>query len=276
MSPSRAAQAEAFRRLHAGATPLLLPNAWDAASAKVIEACGAAAIATTSAGLAWAHGWPDGDALPLPVLAAAVAEIARVVAVPVSADVEGGYSGEPRRVGEVVAAVLDAGAVGINLEDGATSPELLCAKIEAARAAATRAGIALFVNARADVYLRRLVPPEEAETETLRRAGLYRAAGADGLFVPFVTDPAAIRRIAAAIDLPLNVLVVPKLPPVAELAELGVRRVSAGAGIAKTAYGHAKRAATLFLAEGRYEAMFELGADPAGLNRLFPETPACD
>src|SRR5512145_2790139 len=124
-----------FRRLHEAATPLVLANAWDAGSARLIESCGAAAIATTSAGLAWSHGYPDGDALPPRILATAVAEIARVLSVPLSVDVEGGYSTDPRRVGESVAAVVAAGGVAINLEDGVGSVDLLCAKIGAAKEA---------------------------------------------------------------------------------------------------------------------------------------------
>ena len=263
----------AFRRLHAEATPLLLPNAWDAGSARMIEACGAAAIATTSAGLAWSRGYADGNILPSRVLAAAVGEIARVLSVPLTVDMEGGYSADPRAVGETVSAVIGGGAVGINLEDGGASPDLLCAKITAAKAAALHAGVDLFVNARTDVYLRRLVPPERAVAETIERARRYRAAGCDGVFVPALTDPDAIGSIAVAIGLPLNVMVVPRLPPVAQLRTLGVRRVSAGAALAQAAYGIARRAATQFLTEGVYDAMFETTADYTELNALFSPTP---
>ena len=161
----------------------------------------------------------------------------------------------------MIAAVLDAGAVGVNLEDGAESPDLLCAKIEAAKTAATRAGVDLFVNARTDVYLRGLVPAERAVAESIERGRRYQAAGCDGLFVPKVADAAAIRAIAAATPLPLNVLVVPGLAPIAELQRLGVRRVSAGSAIAQAAYGVARRAAAQFLDEGRYDAMSDRLAD---------------
>src|SRR5262249_14504219 len=197
---SRAAE---FRRLHAADAPLVLPNAWDAVSARLIEACGAAAIATTSSGVAWAHGYPDGDALPPRILAGAVDAIARVLSVPLTIDVEGGYSADPAAVGEVVSAVVAGGAVGINIEDGSSPPDLPCAKVAAAKAAATRAGVDLFVNARTDVYLRGLVPGVQAIEETVARARRYQAAGADGLFVPGLIDVDAIRAIASAVPLPL-------------------------------------------------------------------------
>jgi 2-methylisocitrate lyase-like PEP mutase family enzyme len=258
-------RAQAFRRLHEPGPLLLLPNAWDAASARLTEAAGALAIATTSAGVAWAHGYPDGDALPPASLAAAVAEMARVLTVPLSVDVEGGYSALPRAVGDTVAAVAAAGAVGINIEDGAGPPDLLCAKIAAVREAV---GGALFVNVRCDVYLRRLAPPENAVRETLDRARRYQAAGADGLFVPGLCDAAAIRAIAAGTPLPLNVMVVPELPPPDALRELGVRRVSAGSGIAQAAYGLVRRAAAQLLAGG-YDALLEPALGYGEVNGLF-------
>jgi 2-methylisocitrate lyase-like PEP mutase family enzyme len=261
--------ADTFRQLHVPGRPLLVANAWDAGSARLIESCGAAAIATTSAGLAWARGYPDGDALPPRVLAAAVAEIARVVSVPLSVDAEGGYSDDPKAVGEVIRAIVDAGGVGINIEDDSKPPELLIAKIEAARAAGVAAGVNLFINARTDVYLRGLVPGERAVEESIARARRYRDAGADGIFVPAVKNPDDIRTIAAAVELPLNVLVTAGLPPIETLATLGVARVSAGSGIAQIAAGVAARVATDFLA-GRLEPFGEeRGLDYGQLNALF-------
>jgi len=260
-------RAAEFHRLHQAGKPLVLPNAWDAGSARLIEACGAAAIATTSAGLAWSRGYPDGDVLPPRLLSDAVAEIARVISVPLTVDVEGGYSTDPRAVGETVSALVDAGAVGINIEDGTGSPDLLCAKIAAAKTAGAR--LDLFVNARTDVYRSRLVAAEQLETETIARARRYQDAGCDGVFVPMLTDPAAIRTIAAAITLPLNLMVSPSLPSIAELAALGVRRISAGAAIAQAALGITRRAAMQLLVEGRYDAMFETTAAYGELNALF-------
>jgi 2-methylisocitrate lyase-like PEP mutase family enzyme len=258
-----------FRRLHAAGEPPVLPNAWDAGSARLIEWCGARAIATTSSGLAWSRGYPDGNALPPRMIATAVEEIARVLTVPLTIDVEAGYSDDPRAVGEVVEAVIGAGAVGINLEDGSGSPDLLRAKLAAVKGVARQTGVDLFVNVRTDVYLRALVPAERALEETIARGRSYQAAGGDGLFVPGLTDGDAMRAIAAAVALPLNVMVRPGLPPVAELAAFGVRRVSAGSAIAQAAHGTTMRAAKQLLREGRYDTMLEASPTYAELNGLF-------
>jgi 2-methylisocitrate lyase-like PEP mutase family enzyme len=236
-----------FRELHHAPTPLLLPNAWDAGSARVIESSGAKAIATTSAGLAWSRGYADGGALPASILIHAVTEIARVISVPLSVDMEAGYATEPAAIAENAFALASAGAVGINLEDGTDRPEVLCERIAATKRGAARAGVDLFVNARTDVYLRGLTPPERSAQESIARGLKYREAGADGLFVPGVIDPASIRQIVAGVPLPLNVLVWAGLPPVSELAVLGVRRVSAGSGIASAVHGLTRRAARQFL-----------------------------
>jgi 2-methylisocitrate lyase-like PEP mutase family enzyme len=263
------ARAQEFRRLHEPGQLLVLPNAWDAGSARLIESYGATAIATTSSGVSWACGYPDGDALPPRLLAAAVSAIARVLSVPLTVDIEGGYSAEPRVVGEVVAAVVGAGAVGVNLEDGSGPPALLCAKIEAAKKAAASAGVDLFVNARTDVFLRGLVPPERAVEETIERARQYHTAGCDGVFTPRAADPRTIRDLAAGIPLPLNVMVLPNLPPVAALRGLGVRRVSAGSAIAQAAHAATRRAASQLLTDGRYDTMFEASVAYGDLQALF-------
>jgi 2-methylisocitrate lyase-like PEP mutase family enzyme len=261
--------ADTFRSLHHGPRLLVLPNCWDAASARTFEALGAPALATTSAGVAWANGYPDGDALPVDVLIATVRAIARVVRVPVSVDAEGGYSDDPAGVAETIAAVVDAGAVGINIEDGSGPPALLASKIERAKQAAARRGVDLFVNARTDVYLRGLVPPAARVAETLARASTYRAAGADGIFVPAVVDPGEIREIAASAGLPMNVLAWPGLRAAPELFALGVRRLSAGSAIAQAALGRAADLAGAFLRDGRSDAVREGATSYAELNALF-------
>lgn len=262
-------KADAFRSLHFEVEPLLLPNAWDAGSARLIESLGAKAIATTSAGVAWAHGYPDGDVLPVRLLTATVAGIARVVAVPVSVDIEGGYSNDLDSVEEAVAAVLDAGAVGINIEDGAGTPDLLCAKIERARRAGERIGVAVFVNARTDVYLAGLAPEERRIEETLSRARRYRAAGADGLFVPAVFRAEQIRAIAASAEMPLNVLAWPDLPDLAALAELGVKRMSAGSGISRIAYKNVAESTAVFLRTGSLKEAWDPSMSYPGINALM-------
>jgi 2-methylisocitrate lyase-like PEP mutase family enzyme len=262
--------ASTFRDLHAPGSLLVLPNAWDAASARLVEACGARAVATTSTGVAWSQGYADGNVMPPSVVAAAVAAIARVVHIPVSADVEAGYSSDPDAVGSLVARVIDAGAVGINLEDGSEPPDLLCAKIEAAKRAAARGGVDLFVNARTDVFLRGLVASDRAVGETVERARRYRGAGADGVFVPGLVAVDDIRAVATAVEpMPVNVMAWPGLPGVAELAALGVRRLSAGAAIASRAFGLARQLTTTFLASGGGTALFEGAVGYAEMNALL-------
>ncbi|MEW9555500.1 isocitrate lyase/phosphoenolpyruvate mutase family protein [Nonomuraea sp. NPDC050783] len=255
-----AARAARFRALHSEA-PLVLPNAWDAASAVLIEAAGAPAVATTSAGVSWAHGVTDAHGLDRERMIAAVARIVAAVTVPVTADIEGGYGPAPADVADTVRGVLEAGAVGVNLEDspgpsGAVlhSPADQARRIAAARAAAESAGADLFVNARTDVYLFGAVPEEERPAEVERRARVYADAGADGLFVPGLLDLDAITRLAKG-PLPLNVMAGPGAPPVADLVAAGVARVSVGAAIAEAAYACAARAAAELLADGTYGAL---------------------
>ena len=261
--------ANTFRALHNGNELLLLPNAWDAGSARLIESLGAKAIATTSAGLAWSRGYPDGDALPNEQLITTARDISRVIRVPLSIDVEGGYSDDPAVVARVIGGIIDAGAVGINIEDGAGSPDVLCAKIEAARLSATRAGVDLFINVRTDVYLRAMASGDEAVREVIRRAERYRSAGCDGIFVPGLIEGRAIEAIAAAIDpLPLNIMLMPGLPSPTVLREQGVRRLSAGSAIAQAAMGFTSRLASDFLA-GSSDDMSAITVDYSSMNQLF-------
>ena len=252
-----------FHALHASGL-LRLANAWDAGSARLAQAAGARAVATSSAAVAWAHAWPDGDALPHELLLSTVRAIAGAVALPVSVDIEGGYSDDPMRIGELVSAVVGAGAVGINIEDGSAEPALLCAKIAAAREAARRHDVDLFINARTDVYLRGLAPAGERVAEVVRREALYRAAGASGLFVPGVVDAADIAGIVAGVKLPLNVMARPAVDP-AGLEALGVRRYSAGSSISEAVNGLALAMMREFVATGRVDT---LGVEPAAYPTL--------
>jgi len=261
--------AHTFRSLHAGPGVLLLANAWDAGSARLIASLGARAIATSSAAVAWSHGYPDGDVLPLDALLATVRSIARVLDVPLSVDVEGGYSPDPARAAETIMAVLDAGAVGINLEDGTAPPDLLARKITHVRDDAARRGLDVFINARTDVYLASLVPPADRVAETQTRAALYARAGADGLFVPAVTDPSEIRTIASSTSLPLNILARTGLPPASALAPLGVRRLSAGSSLASTMWTHTAALARTFFADGISDPLYANAMPYKDLNALF-------
>lgn len=239
-----------FRRLHAQGV-LRIANAWDAGSARLIESLGAPAIATTSAGVAWSRGYVDGDQLPVEQLFAVAAEIARVVRVPLSMDIEGGYSDDPDVVAGHVVRLAELGVVGINLEDGAGTPDLLCAKIARIKQALATRGLDVYINARTDVYLRGLAPPERRVEAVLERAAQYRDAGTDGLFVPGVTDADAIRAIASGTALPLNVMLRPSLPPLEQLEALGVRRLSAGSDLAEAVFAHVGQLAEAFLRDGR-------------------------
>ncbi|KDN87322.1 hypothetical protein KCH_09490 [Kitasatospora cheerisanensis KCTC 2395] len=201
-----------FRSLHTPARPLALANAWDVASARVVEAAGAPAIATTSAGTAWALGAPDGDRVPRDLVLEAVARIAAAVDVPVTADIEGGYGQRPAEVADTVSRVVDAGAVGINIEDGTRAPAAFAEHLAAAREAARKAGVDLFINARVDTYLRGLGDPATRLRDTLGRARSYIAAGADGIFAPGVSDPTLIGELATALPVPLNIMAGPAPP----------------------------------------------------------------
>ena len=248
---------------------LILPNAWDAASAKLIERAGAAAIATSSAAVAWAHGYADGHDLPIAKLVTTVEEIARVVSAPITADAEGGYADDPSEVGENIAALIGAGAVGINLEDGRNPHTLHVRKIEAARAAANRAGVDLYINARTDVFLKQLTQPEDAVEETLKRARALRDAGASGLFVPLAMKPEDIRAIASEIGLPLNIMAWPGAPSAAVLKSLGARRLSAATWMFRVAATALGQAASAFLQDGDSDALAALAGDRSDYNALI-------
>jgi 2-methylisocitrate lyase-like PEP mutase family enzyme len=222
-----------FHQLHQQGL-LVLPNAWDAGSARIVQAAGAQAVATSSAAVAWAHGFADGHSLPSALLLQTTRAISAAVALPVSVDAEGGYSDDPQAVAELVQALMAAGAVGINIEDGGQPPPLLVDKIRAIR---QRCGASLYINARCDVYLRNPVPPEQRVAEVLRRAAQYQAAGASGLFVPRIVLPDEIAQVAAGTSMPLNVMACPGLPDAEQLRVLGVRRVSAGSSTAEAVHG---------------------------------------
>jgi len=265
--PARPQDAAAFHALHRDF--LILPNAWDAASARIVQDAGAQAIATSSAAVAWAHGAPDGNKFAVAKLVTVIEDIARVVSVPITCDAEAGYSDDPARVGETIAALIGAGAIGVNLEDGKAPHELHLKKIEAARAAAERAGVDLFINARTDVYLKQLVPEEQAVAETLRRAAAIKDAGASGLFVPAIVKPEQIAAVAEGAGLPLNVMARPGLPPAAELKKLGVKRLSAATAIFNAAMESARAATSAFLADGDSEALWSRRGAPPDYNKLF-------
>lgn len=266
-------RAQLLRSLH-GQT-LVLPNAWDAASAALIARAGASAIGTTSGGVAWSLGRPDGQNLTREEMAAAVGRIVAAVDVPVTADLEGGYGPEPADAAATVRAAIEAGAVGMNLEDSEApggplfSVEAQVERLRAARDAARAVGVPEFVvNARTDVFLFRIGDPDDRLDEVRRRGEAYAAAGADCLFVPGLLDLVVLRRLVGELSLPVNAMAGRGGPSVAELAGAGVRRISVGTAIAQVAYGAAQRAARELVTSGTYGA-FEGASDYFELNGLF-------
>lgn len=228
----------------------MLVNAWDAASARVAEEAGSLAVATTSAGVAWSLGARDGDALDRDAAVDAVRRVVGAVKVPVTADIESGFGADPDAVAETIRLIAATGAVGVNIEDGVRGVEEQSARLAAARGAA---GDSLFLNARIDEFLRGGYDLDAV----VARANAFVEAGADGVFVPGVVDPATIEELVAKIPAPLNVLVGPGAPPVPQLADLGVARVSLGSGVASAAYAVMRKAAREALTAGTYASMAE-------------------
>ena len=227
-------KAEAFAAMHTGGKILVLPNASDVGSAKVVVEAGFPALATSSAGVAWLLGYADGQKISRTDMLFMVGRIAAALEVPVTADMEAGYGTAPEAVAQTVRETIEAGAVGLNIEDGAfegTGPlidiGLATERIAAGRAAAEAAGVPAVINARTDVLLKGGKGPAAID-EAIKRANAYRAAGADCLFVPFARDAETIATLAEGIDGPLNILAGAVSPPVPELARLGVARVSIG------------------------------------------------
>jgi 2-methylisocitrate lyase-like PEP mutase family enzyme len=264
-----------FLRHHKGPHILLLPNAWDAASARVFETSGFSAVGTSSAGIAYSLGYRDGQRIPREEMLAAIGRIARAVATPVTADVEAGYGTSPDEVGETVRALLDAGAVGMNLEDAASDMVLFdlaqqVERVQAAREAATAAGVPVVINARTDVYLMH----EEGDAagsfdEALRRLSAYRDAGANCLFLPGVRDGNIIARMVRSLGAPLNVLAGPGLPSARDLENIGVARLSLGSGPMRAAMGLTRKIARELLETGTCTAMLDLAVPYREMNELM-------
>jgi 2-methylisocitrate lyase-like PEP mutase family enzyme len=255
-------RADAFRAMHRGPKALLLPNVWDVASARIIEEAGFGALATTSAGIAFSLGYPDGQKISREEMLARVGRIARAVKVPVTADVEGGYGPRPEDAARTAAAVIEAGAVGMNLEDGTGDPRhplvelsLQLEKIRAIREAALKTGVFLVLNARTDVFLDQVGAPETRYAETVKRVLAFRDAGGDCVFVPGLRDSATISQLVQDVRCPVNILAGPGSPPVLELERLGVARVSLGSGPMRATLGLLRRMAQELKNSGTYTAL---------------------
>ena len=268
-------KADALKALHLGKEPLVLANVWDVASARVIEEAGFPALATTSAGIAFAQGFPDGEKISAGQMLQAVAQIARAVRVPVTADVEAGYGDRPEDAARTTRGVIEAGAVGMNFEDSTgdsyhplTELPLQLERIRAIREPAQQLDIPLVLNARTDVYLLQVGDPARRYDEAVRRLQAYRDAGADCVFLPGVRDAETIRRLVADMACPVNILVGPGSPSVAELAALGVKRISLGSGPMRAAMGMLRRLAAEIKTKGTYTSM-EGAPSHAEMNTLM-------
>ena len=266
--------AETFRNMHRGPRLLLLPNAWDAMSARIFEAADFDAIGTTSAGLAWALGFPDGEKAPWNEVVAATQRITRAVRVPVTADIEGGYGETPDEVARSVADMIRAGAVGINLEDGTHAQvpirgiEDAAARIRAAREAATQEGVPLVINARIDLYLKHIGDDETRFAETVRRSKAYLAAGADCIFPFGLTDLEAIAGLVKALKAPVNIVGRPGMPDVSRLQRLGVARVSTASVPSLAAMSVTRQIAAELRAKGQFDVL-ESSMKRADAQQLF-------
>ena len=263
MSQSEQAnKAELFRAMHSGPPLLLLPNAWDAISARIIVAAGFRAIATTSGGVAWALGYADGEAAPWDEVVAATQRIARSVAVPVTADIESGYGTTPEAVARSIGDIIKAGAVGVNLEDGlkAGSPPIrslpdAAARIAAAREAARAAGVPIVINARTDLYIKNIGDEASRFDEAVRRGLAYLAAGADCVYPIGLRDPAVMALLVEALGAPVNINVRAGSPNVAELEALGVKRASTATAMPLMAMGLVRQLAEQLHTTHRFDAL---------------------
>lgn len=267
-------KAEAFRELHDRRSVLVLPNAWDVPSARVFEDEGFAAVATSSAGLLVSLGYPDGEGIPHGEFVSAVERIARVLSIPLSVDVVGGFGDGPEGVARSVKAVVKAGAVGINIEDFVhVTKKLIPVREQVARLKALTklrdAGRARFViNARTDAL--RFFAGDDGERldEAIRRAEAYRDVGVDCVYPMGLTDAASISKFVKALDFPTNVMIRKGLPTVPELKKLGVARVSFGPSASYAAMGLLKRASREVMGRGTYGSLLDEAITFDELNAL--------
>ncbi|MGC2536347.1 MAG: isocitrate lyase/phosphoenolpyruvate mutase family protein [Candidatus Sulfotelmatobacter sp.] len=268
-------KAKAFLAMHSGGDPLLLPNVWDVASARIVEEAGFPALATTSAGVAFSLGYPDGQKIHKDRMMATIARIALAVKVPVTADVESGYGNDPEAVARTARAVIMGGAIGLNLEDATGDRErplldlsVEVEKIRAVRDTADKFDVALVINARTDVYLLQVGEPSSRYDETIRRLSAYRDAGADCVFAPGLKEVTTIKRLVADLKCPVNILAGPGSPSVRELQALGVARVSLGSGPMRATLGTLRRIAAEMKTSGTYELLADAPAH-SEINQLL-------
>ena len=255
-------KADLFRKLHHGPRLLLLPNAWDVASARIFEDTGFPGIATTSAGIAFTLGYPDGEKISPEEMLGVIGRIAAAVKIPVTADVEAGYGNSPADAARTARGVIEAGAVGLNLEDGTDDSAhplldlaLQLEKLAAVREEAEDAEVPIVINARTDVYLAQVGREEDRFALAMRRAVAFREAGADCIFMPGLRDPETIRRFVAELQFPVNILAGPGFVSTSELEKLGVARVTLGSGLMRSTLGLVKRMAEELRSTGTYASL---------------------
>ena len=268
-------KAEAFRKMHVEGEILLLPNVWDVASARIIGAAGFPAIATSSAGIAFAQGFPDGQKIPPERMLAVIADIARAVNVPVTADVEAGYGSRPEDAALTARRVIEAGAVGMNFEDATGDADhplfdlpVQVERIRAIRETGERLGVPLVINARTDVYLLQVGDPAGRYDEALRRMTAFRDAGADCVFAPGLVDVATIARLVGDLRCPMNILAGPGSPSVAEFKRAGIRRISLGSGPMRAGLGVLRKLAEDLKKQGTYSGLGDAPSH-AEMNQLM-------
>ena len=275
-TPLQSEIARQFLALHDGRKMLVLPNAWDVASARIFEEAGFPAIATSSAGIANALGYPDGQKISRGEMLEVVQRIAGAVRIPVTADMEAGYGDRPEDAAQTAEGVLAAGAVGMNLEDAIHDrPDALVdlnlqtEKIRAVTETCARAGISFVLNARTDIFLAGIGPAETRLARGIKRLNAYRDAGAQCLFAPGVKDKETIARLVSGVRGPLNILAVAGTPRVAELEKLGVARVTVGSGPMRATMALTARIARQIRDEGLFSLMTDGAMSYADANRLF-------
>jgi 2-methylisocitrate lyase-like PEP mutase family enzyme len=278
---AQAAKVDEFRQLHNRKRVLVIPNAWDVPSARVFENEGFSAVATSSAGVLVSLGYPDGEDIPFKEFVSAVKRIARVLSVPLSADVVGGFGDSPEGVARSVRAVVDAGAVGINIEDFVPSAKKLLpvekqiARLRALVRLRRSLGISFVINARTDALRYAAGDDDSKFEEAVRRAEAYRDLGVDCVYPMGLTDAASISRFVKELDFPVNVMVRKGLPPVPELQRLGVARVSFGPSASYATMGLLKRASKEVREKGTYGALLDGAITFDELNALaVPRKPS--
>ncbi len=251
--------ATSFLARHRPPPVLLLPNVWDAMSARLFVAAGFDALATTSGGVAWALGYPDGEFVPWAEVVAATARIVRCAQVPVTADIEAGYSASPVEVGEHVAEIIQAGVVGINLEDGLHGPmrriEDAAARISAAREAATKEGVPIVLNARCDIFHLQIGEENSRLAATVDRCKAYLAAGADCVYPFGLRDPATIAAFVKAVGAPVNITGRPGMPDAAALERIGVARITIASAPTLVTMSSIQKLAAELRATGSFEVL---------------------